>query len=183
MPPSLPQPSIASAPIAAPPARERATAAAPRTFSTLWEFAVAINRQDPDALAIARDGAESQMSLDGLEVRKLITRIWFRTVFEHLSARWRERLLEALIEDVAIPNHPVKCRRGVKPLQKVEYAEIKEIWSNTFVPEAIRIDLELILTIGRLWGEEALCRLRFTDDVPADGGPSKLAGLLQGFRS
>jgi cell division GTPase FtsZ len=183
MPPSLAQPSIASAPIAAPPARERATAAAPRTFSTLWEFAVAINRQDPDALAIARDGAESQMSLDGLEVRKLITRIWFRTVFEHLSARWRERLLEALIEDVAIPNHPVKCRRGVKPLQKVEYAEVKEIWSNTFVPEAMRIDLELILTIGRLWGEEALGRFRFTDDVPADGGSSKLAGLLQGFRS
>jgi hypothetical protein len=183
MPPSLAQPSIASAPLAASTPRERATAAAPRTFSTLWEFAVAINRQDPDALAIARDGAESQMSLDGLEVRKLITRIWFRTVFEHLSARWRERLLEALIEDVAIPNHPVKCRRGVKPLQKVEYAEVKEIWSNTFVPEAMRIDLELILTIGRLWGEDALGRLRFTDDVPADGGSSKLAGLLQGFRS
>jgi cell division GTPase FtsZ len=181
--PSLVQSNNVSAPIAASPARERTAAAAPRTFSTLWEFAVAINRQDPDALAIARQGADSQMSLDGLEVRKLITRIWFRTVFEHLSARWRERLLEALIEDVAIPNHPVKCRRGVKPLQKVEYAEVKEIWSNTFVPEAMRIDLELILTIGRLWGEEALGRLRFTDDVPADGGSSKLAGLLQGFRS
>jgi hypothetical protein len=115
-------------------------------------------------------------------VRKLITRIWFRTVFEHLSARWRERLLEALIEDVAIPNHPVKCRRGVKPLQKVEYGELKEIWANTFVPEELRIDLELILTIGRLWGEEALGRLRFTDDVPAEGS-SKLSGLLQGFRS
>jgi cell division GTPase FtsZ len=182
-PPPLGQSSSAPAPMAALPARERATASAPRkSFTTLWEFAVALNRQDPDALAIARDGAETQISLDGLEVRKLITRIWFRTVFEHLSARWRERLLEALIEDVAIPNHPVKCRRGVKPLQKVEYGELKEIWANTFVPEELRIDLELILTIGRLWGEEALGRLRFTDDVPAEGS-SKLSGLLQGFRS
>src|SRR5262249_11790659 len=99
-----------------------------------------------------------------------------------LSTKWRERLLEALIEDVAIPNHSVKCQRGVKPLQKVEYAEVKEIWSNTFVPDRLRVDLELILTLGRLWGEEALGRLRFADDAPADGS-SKLGGLLQGFRS
>jgi cell division GTPase FtsZ len=181
-PPSVAPSSIASAPIAAPPARDRATASAPRSFSTLWEFAAALNRQDPDALAVARGAAESQVSLDGFEVRKLITTIWFRTVFQHLSASWRERLLEALIEDVAIPNHSVKCRRGVRPLQKVEYAEVKEIWSNTFVPDALRVDLELILAVGRLWGEEALGRLRFTDDGPAEGS-SKLGGLLQGFRS
>src|SRR5262249_17234570 len=122
-PPPLDQSRRVPAPIAASTAPERATTA-PRSLSTLWEFAVALNRQDPDALAIARDGAESQISLDGLEVRKLITRMWFRAAFEHFSARWRERLLEALIEDVAIPNHSVKCRRGVKPLQNVEYAEL-----------------------------------------------------------
>ena len=54
----------------------------------------------------------------------------------------------------------------MKPLQKVEYAEVKEIWSNTIVPEALRVDLELIMVVGRLWGEEALGRLRFTDDGP-----------------
>ncbi len=181
-PPPLVQSSNASALIAASPAREPATAAAPRSFSTLWEFAVALNRQDPHALAIARDGAESEMSIDGFEVKKLITTFWFRTAFLHLSARWRERLLEALVEDVAIPNHAIKCRRGVKPLQKVEYAEVKEIWSNTIVPETLRVDLELIMVVGRLWGEEALGRLRFTDNGPADGS-SKLGGLLQGFRS
>ena len=123
------------------------------------------------------------MSLDGVEVKKLITRIWFRTAFQHFSARWRERLLEALIEDVAIPNHSVKCRRGVKPLQKVEYAELKEIWANTFVPDALRIDLELILTVGRLWGEEALGRLRFTDEGLVEESSSKLGTLLREFRS
>jgi cell division GTPase FtsZ len=181
--PSLGQLRNAPAPIAALAARERGATTAPRTFSTLWEFAVALNRQDPHALAIAHDGAESQISLDGLEVRKLITRIWFRTAFEHFSARWRERLLEALIEDVAIPNHPVKCRRGVKPLQKVEYAELKELWANTFVPDALRVDLELILTVGRLWGEQALSRLRFTDEGLAEGSASKLGALLREFRS
>jgi cell division GTPase FtsZ len=180
-PPALDQPGNASAPIAAA-ARERAAPAGPRSFTTLWEFAVALNRQDPDALAIARDGTESQITLDGLEVRKLLMTIWFRTIFQHLSAAWRERLLEALIGDVAIPNHPIKCRRGVKPLQKVEYSEIKEIWSNTFVPEVLRIDLELLLTVGRLWGEEAIGRLRFADDASAEGS-SKLGGLLHGFRT
>jgi len=181
-PPSLDESSHGAGPIAVSPARESATPSAPRSFATIWEFAVALNHQDPDALAIASDGAESQISLDGLEVRKLITRIWFRSVFQHLSGRWRERLLEALIDDVAIPNHAVKCRRGVKPLQKVEYAEVKEIWSNTFLPDALRVDLELILTVGRLWGEEALGRLRFTD-VGAEDAPSKLSELFQGFRS
>ena len=181
-PPPLVQSSNVSALIAASPAREPGTASAPRSFSTLWEFAVALNRQDPHALATARDGAESEMSIDGFEVKKLITTFWFRTAFLHLSARWRERLLEALVEDVAIPNHAIKCRRGVKPLQNVEYAEVKEIWSNTIVPETLRVDLELIMVVGRLWGEEALGRLRFTDNGPADGS-SKLGGLLQGFRS
>jgi hypothetical protein len=71
----------------------------------------------------------------------------------------------------------------VKPLQKVEYAELKELWANTFVPDVLRIDLELILTVGRLWGEEALGRLRFTDEGVAEASSSKLGALLQGFRS
>jgi cell division GTPase FtsZ len=182
MPPPLDQSSRVLTPTVASLAHEHAVVTGPRSFSTIWEFSVALNRQDPDAIAIARDGAESQIPVDGSEVRKLISRMWFPSIFQHLSVRWRERLLEALIEDVTIPNHAVRCRRGVKPLQRVEYAEVKEIWSKTLVPDAVRADLELILVVGRLWGEEALGRLRFTDDVPADGA-SKLAALLQGFRS
>ena len=182
MPPPLVQTRNAPAAVFAPPAREPAMAAAPRTFATLREFSAALNRQDPHALALARGGDECEIPLDGFEVKKLITTFWFRSAFLHLSARWRERLLEALVEDVAIPNHAIKCRRGVKPLQKVDYAEVKEIWSNTIVPETLRVDLELIMVVGRLWGEEALGRLRFTDNGPADGS-SKLGGLLQGFRS
>ena len=182
LPPSVDQPGSAPVSIAARSVREIAPPAEPREFSTLWEFAVALNRQDPEALAIARDGAASRFPLEGIEVRKLLGTIWFRTIFQHLSTAWRDKLLEALVEEVVIPNHPIKCRRGVKPLQKVEYAELKEIWSNTFVPEVLRIDLELLLTVGRLWGEETIGRLRFAD-LDSPDGSTRLGGLLQGFRT
>jgi hypothetical protein len=61
------------------------------------------------------------------------------------------------------------------------YADLKEIWSNTFVPEAMRVDLELLLVVGRLWGDEAMKRLRFAELEPADGS-SKLGALLHSLR-
>ena len=174
-------PIATPAPVAVAPAREP-VAAAGRGFTTLWEFAIALNRQDAAALAIARDGAGSQIPIDGGEVRKLASTIWFRTIFPQLSGAWRDRLLQALVEDVVVPNHPVRCRHRVKPLQSVSYDEMKEIWSNTFVPEGQRADLELLLTVGRLWGDEALSRMRFAEHGPGDG-PSKLGALIQSFRA
>ena len=118
----------------------------------------------------------------GLEVRKLLTTVWFRSAFQGLSDAWRERLLEALVEDVVIPNHAVKYRRGVAQLRTLGYAEMKEIFSNTFVADAARTDLELLLAVGRLWGEEALSRFRFADAERGEGA-SRLGALLQSFRS
>jgi len=146
------------------------------------EFAVALNRQNPAAIAMARDGADVQFPLDGADVRKLLSTIWFRTVFPKLSQGWRDRLLDALVDGVVVPNHPIKCGYRVKPLQTVSQEELKELWSNTFVPELQRPDIELLLTVGRLWGEEALTRMRFADDGPGDGS-SKLGALMQSFRA
>ena len=42
-----------------------------RGFPTFWEFAVAVNRSDPAALALASNGAPSEIPIDGAEVRKL----------------------------------------------------------------------------------------------------------------
>ena len=78
--------------------------------------------------------------------------------------------------------HPVKCGYRVKALQTVSQEELKELWSNTFVPELQRPDIELLLTVGRLWGDEAVSRLRFADEGPGDG-PSKLGALMQSFRA
>jgi cell division GTPase FtsZ len=161
--------------------RDSAPPATVRSFASLWEFAVALNRQDAAALAIARDGADSQMAFEGMEVKKLLTTVWFRSIFPSLSAAWRERLLTALVDDVVIPNHSLKWRRGVTPVRDLGYADLKEIWSNTFVPEAMRVDLELLLVVGRLWGDEAMRRLRFAELEPADGS-SKLGALLHSLR-
>jgi len=181
-------------PVAAPPIAVRASPApaavstppqagppAGRHFGTLWEFAVALNRQDPAALALARDGADNAMPLDAVEVRKLLSAIWFRTVFPHLSAAWRDRLLGVLADEVVIANHPVKCGHRNKVLKDLTYAEMKDLWSNTFVPETVRPDLELLLLVGRLWGEAALGRLRFVN-AEADGS-SKWGALIHGLRT
>jgi cell division GTPase FtsZ len=170
-----PLPAVASS------TRDSAAPATVRSFASLWEFAVALNRQDAAALAIARDGADSQMAFEGMEVKKLLTTVWFRSIFASLSAAWRERLLTALVDDVVIPNHSLKWRRGVTPVRDLGYADLKEIWSNTFVPEAMRVDLELLLVVGRLWGDEAMRRLRFAELEPADGS-SKLGALLHSLR-
>jgi hypothetical protein len=49
------------------------------------------------------------------------------------------------------------------------------------VPDAIRGDVELLVTIGRVWGEDALRQFRFSD-VPAPPPASRFASLVQGFR-
>jgi cell division GTPase FtsZ len=179
-PPPAPTIPVAAASATTAAAGGHAAPAAARRFGTLWEFAVALNRQDPAALALARDGTQDQMRIDGAEVRKLLTAIWFRTVFPHFSAAWRDRLLDVLADEVVVPNHAVKIRHRTKPLKDLSYAEMKEMWSNTFVPEAMRGDLELLLIVGRLWGDEALSRLRFADAEPGDRG-SRLGALIQGL--
>ena len=161
---------------------EPASVAPHLAFSSLWEFAVALNKQDPAALAVARNGAEPRIVVDGAEVRKLLTTVWFRSAFERLSEVWRERLLDALVDGFLIPNHPLKSRRGVVPLQTLNYGELKEIYARTFVPDVARVDVELLLAAGRLWGADALGRFRFTDSPRGDGS-SRLGALLQSFRS
>jgi cell division GTPase FtsZ len=161
--------------------RDSAAPATVRGFASLWELAVALNRQDAAALAIARDGVDSQMAFAGMEVKKLLTTVWFRSIFPSLSAAWRDRLLTALVDEVVIPNHSLKWRRGVTAVRDLGYADLKEIWSNTFVPEAMRVDLELLLVVGRLWGDEALSRIRFAELEPGDGS-SKLGALLHSLR-
>jgi cell division GTPase FtsZ len=179
--PTTDQPIHAHTPSVTASTRESAAPPAVRGFASLWEFALALNRQDAVALAIARDRADSQIAFDGMEVKKLLTTVWFRSIFPSLSAAWRERLLAALVEDVVIPNHGLKWRRGVTAVRDLGYADLKEIWSNSFVPEAMRVDLELLLVVGRLWGDEAMSRLRFAELEPADGS-SKLGALLHSLR-
>jgi cell division GTPase FtsZ len=152
----------------------------PRAFSSLWEFAVAVNRSDPAALAVAANGATAGIPIEGWEVRKLAGTVWFRGVVPRLSQEWRSRLLDALIETVEVPNHALKVGRRTAHLKELSYVELQEV-ARRSVPDLVRTDLELLITVGRLWGGEAPGRLRFVD-TSNNHEPSGFMSLL-GLRS
>lgn len=149
-------------------------------FTTLWELAVAMNRSDPAALAIARDDAHPAILADGAEVKKLLRTVWFRTVVPQLSEDWKSRLLEALVRDVLIADHVVKVGRLSMRLSELTYAQLCEVAAKFSIPDTVKPDLDLMVTVGRLFGDAAVERLQFSDAVPR---PSGLAGLLHGLRS
>ena len=152
-----------------------------RAFTTFWEFAVALNRSDPAALALAGDGATSDIPVDRTELRRLLGMMWFRTVLDRLPRDWRERLLRVLIESATVPDHAVKRGRQTIHLRELSYEELEEIGSKTSVPDWIRPDLDLLIAVGRFWGADAVKRFRFAE-VPERHEPSMMDSLLHKFR-
>jgi cell division GTPase FtsZ len=152
-----------------------------RAFTTFREFAVALNHADPAALALAGNGATSDIHVDSAELRRLLGTMWFRTAFDRLPRDWRERLLHVLIEGATVPDHTVKRGRQTIHLRELSYEELEEIGSQTSVPEGIRPDLDLLIAVGRFWGAEALKRFRFVD-VPERHEPSMMNSLLHKLR-
>jgi cell division GTPase FtsZ len=152
-----------------------------RAFATFWDFAVALNRSDPAAVALAGDGVTSEIPIDAAELRKLLDRMWFRSVLARLSPTWRDRILNVLIEGAPVPDHPVKLGRQPTRLAELTYEQLQEIASKTMVPEWVRPDLDLLITIGRFWGAEAVTRVRFVD-APPRHEPSVMETLLERLR-
>ena len=155
--------------------------ATPTTFSTLWEFALAVNRSDPAALAVAANGSDGGIQIDGAELRKLVSTVWFRSVFARLSADWRERLFAALIERVLISNWTVKAGRQPTLLRDLDYAELTKLGLRSDLADALRSDVQFLLSVGRLWGEDAVRRCQFVDEAPVPR-PSRVASLLASLR-
>ena len=145
-------------------------------FVSVLDFAKAINRLDARALELAA-GPAPEASIDGAEVRKLLGTFWFRSIFPRLSPSWRERLLETFAANVAIPNHVLWRGRQALHLADASYNDLKEIAGKTTVNGPAGTDLQLLLTIAALWGEEARQRLRFVEVAAAEGS-SRLGALL-----
>jgi hypothetical protein len=161
----------------------RAASAAAAPFANLWEFAVALNRSEPAAVAVASDSVSCPIQIDGADVKKLLGTMWFRSVAPRLSSAWRARLLDALRGTLEVPNHVVKVGRLQARLSELGLAQLREASTSLSLPDAVRPDLELLVTIGRVWGEEALRQCQFSE-VPEQKAPvSGLAGLLQGFKA
>ncbi len=150
------------------------------SFSNFWEFAVAVNRNDPAALALASNGAPSEIPLDGADLRKLITTMWFRTVLARFSGDWKERILKVLTESVPVSDHTLKVGRRTARLQDLTYAQLQELGSSLSMHDVARPDLDLLITVGRFWGADAVKRFRFVE-VSRAHRPTKVEGLLDRF--
>jgi hypothetical protein len=146
-------------------------------FATLAEFAKALNRLDPTALELAAGDPLPDMSVDGPAVKQLLGVFWFRSIFPRFSPSWRERLLEALTTSVVIPNHVLWRGRQAVRLADTSYDDLKEMLAKTPVNGATGADLQLLLGILRLWGDDARRRLRFSE-VAAPETSSRLGALL-----
>ena len=150
------------------------------SFSTFWEFARALNRSDPAALRLAEDGAQCDIPMDGRELRKILGTFWFRSVFPHFSPEWQDRILNVLVEHVVIPNHAIKNGRRTVHLHELTQEQRQQVMTESGLPDAIRADLQLLVTVAMLWGAEAVERFALTP-VP-EGDTSRIAQLLQPFR-
>ncbi len=147
-------------------------------FSSFWEFAVALNHTHPAALALASNGARPDFPIEAAELKKLLGTFWFRSAFLRLSEEWRDRTLNVLVAGVAIPDHVIKHGRQTVSLSELTYDQLQEVCSKTMIRGQVGIDLQLLLTIAKLWGPEALHRLTFTGiDAPVE--PSRIGTVLQ----
>jgi len=154
---------LAESPTRADPAAAQAHVEPPRgrPFSTFWEFAVAVNRSDPAALALASNGVTPEIPFDGAEVRRLINTMWFRSVIPRLSREWRDRVLDVLIDSVLLKDHQVKLGWQSTHLRELSYAQLQELAARIPILDVVRPDLDLLIAVGRLWGADSVKRFRF----------------------
>ena len=104
-----------------------------------------MNRRDAAALAIAGNGATSEIPLNCAEVRKLIGTVWFRSVFAQLSQDWRGRILDTLLQSSPLPDHMVRIGRHDVRVSETPYEELKRVATETILPDAVRADLQLLV--------------------------------------
>ena len=164
-------------PIAALEATRRVERRPGPAFATVAEFAKALNRLDPIALELAGRDPSPDMLIEGFAVKQLVGTFWVRSIFPRLSSSWREHLLDKLATSVVIPNHVLWRGRQAVHLADASYDDLKEIAAQTTVHGAARTDLQLVLAIASLWGDEARRRLRFVE-IAAPEGQSRLGALL-----
>jgi hypothetical protein len=102
-------------------------------------------------------------------------------VLGRLSAHWRQRVLDVLIESAAVPDHAVKLGRQTMHLRELSFEQLQEVGAKTMVPDWIQADLDLLITVGRFWGSDAVKRFHFVDP-PERHEPSMMTSLLDKLR-
>jgi cell division GTPase FtsZ len=164
-----------------PDASARKIGDSPRAFASFREFAVALNRSDPAAVALASGGPTPDLQVDAAELRRLLSMMWFRPVLDRLPEEWRERLLHVLIDSAPLTDHAVKRGRQTIRLHELSFEELNEIGATSGVPDWVRPDLDLLIAVGRLWGADAVKRFRYAE-LPERHEPSMMESLLHKLR-
>ena len=139
------------------------------------------NRSNPAAVALAGNGAAADVPIDPSELRRLLGTIWFRSVLTRLSRGWRDRMLETLIASAALADHAVKFGRKTVHLRELSYEQLQEIRARTLLPDDVQADLDLLITVGRFWGADAVKRFQVVA-APERSGLSKMENLLDRSR-
>jgi hypothetical protein len=133
----------------------------PRSFATLWEFALALNRHDAAAVALASDGTTCDIPIDSSEIRRLLGTVWFRSAFRYLSPHWRDRLLDVLLNDTVIGNHLIRDGRRSVRLAQMSSEALERVATDVTISEVVRADVQLLMAIDSMWGADALSRVTF----------------------
>jgi cell division GTPase FtsZ len=154
----------------------------PASFSTLWDFALALNRNDASALAIAADGAISDIPIEASQIKKLLGTPWCRTVFRSLSPAWRNRLLDILLDETRMYPHIIGEGRRASRLDQISFEELKQIAVDPTITDTVRDDVHLLYAIGTVWGDDALKRVRF-EPQPAGSSRFGFASLTKRISS
>jgi hypothetical protein len=140
----------------------------PTSFQTFRELCLGVNRRDAAAMAIAGNGATSEIPLNCADVRKLLGTVWFRSVFAQLSQDWRGRILDTLLESSPIPDHLVRIGRHNIRMSETSCEDLKRVATETVLPDAVRADLQLLVGVGTLWGADAIKRFDFAPLPPRE---------------
>jgi cell division GTPase FtsZ len=163
-----------SAPIAAVVAHEPPSATL--SFQTFRDLCLGVNRGNAAALAIAGNGATSDIPLTCTEVRKLLGTVWFRSVFAQLSQDWRNRLFDTLLQSSPIPDHVIRAGRHGVRISEMSYEELRRLATETVLPDAVRADVQLLVGVGTMWGAEAIKRFELAP-LPTRESSSRLFSL------
>ena len=67
-------------------------------------------------------------------------------------------------------------------MSELGYAQLREVLASPSLPDAVRQDVELLVAIARVWGEDALRQLQFRE-MAAPPATSGFSSLLQGIRT
>jgi hypothetical protein len=97
-------------------------------------------------------------------------------VFAQLSQDWRDRILDTLLQSSPIPDHTVRIGRHNLHVSEATYEELKRMVTETILPDAIRVDLQLLVAVGTLWGADAIKRFEFAQLPPRESS-SRLFSL------